>query len=73
MASLLFGIHVAIVNGPLAQIAADLGFASSVGLKGLVRSCPSAKLASNTGSAARSQSHCSTSTAWQRAHAAFEP
>ena len=37
MGSLLFGIHVAIVNGPLTQIALDLGFAGSTSLKGLVR------------------------------------
>lgn len=38
MGALLFGFHLGIVNGPLMQIATDLGFADNVGLQGLVRS-----------------------------------
>lgn len=37
MGALAFGYHLAVVNGPLAQIAADLGFAGNKALEGLVR------------------------------------
>ena len=40
-----FGYHLGVVNGPLAAIAADLGFAGNASLQGLVRRPPAAAAA----------------------------
>lgn len=37
MGAFAFGYHLAILNGPLQAIAADLGFAGNTTLEGLVR------------------------------------
>jgi hypothetical protein len=37
--AIAFGFHLAVVNGPLDAIAADLGFAGNPALQGLVSSC----------------------------------
>lgn len=36
MGALAFGYHLAVVNGPLTQIAFDLGFAGNKSMEGLV-------------------------------------
>lgn len=40
MGAFAFGYHLAILNGPLQAISADLGFAGKPALEGLVRSGP---------------------------------